>query len=81
MARNGQRVMVHHYQGCTQCNRYRMRQLCQEVPVRSRQQRAWRPRAISEGARHTVVPFDELTFSAGAAIACGSGTASARCAA
>ena len=31
MARNGQRVMVHHYQGCTQCNHCRSgwQQLCQ----------------------------------------------------
>jgi D-arabinose 1-dehydrogenase-like Zn-dependent alcohol dehydrogenase len=31
MARIGQRVMVHHYQGCTQCNHCRSgwQQLCQ----------------------------------------------------
>ena len=36
MARIGQRVMVHHYQGCTQCNHCRSgwQQLCQEVPVK-----------------------------------------------
>src|SRR6201999_995525 len=59
-ARIGERVMVHHYQGCTQCNHCRSgwQQLCQEVPA------------------NTLVPLpDELTFSAGAAIACGSGTA------
>ena len=35
-ARVGQRVMVHHYQGCTQCNHCRSgwQQLCQEVPVK-----------------------------------------------
>ena len=35
-AQVGQRVMVHHYQGCTQCNHCRSgwQQLCQEVPVK-----------------------------------------------
>ena len=35
-AQMGQRVMVHHYQGCTQCNHCRSgwQQLCQEVPVK-----------------------------------------------
>ena len=35
-ARVGERVMVHHYQGCTQCNHCRSgwQQLCQEVPVK-----------------------------------------------
>ena len=35
-ARVGERVMVHHYQGCTQCGHCRSgwQQLCQEVPVK-----------------------------------------------
>src|SRR5919112_143598 len=35
-ARIGQRVMCHHYQGCTQCSHCRSgwQQLCQEVPVK-----------------------------------------------
>ena len=35
-ARIGQRVMVHHYQGCTQCEHCRSgwQQLCQQVPVK-----------------------------------------------
>ena len=35
-AKVGARVMVHHYQGCTQCNHCRSgwQQLCQEVPVK-----------------------------------------------
>ena len=34
--RSATRVMVHHYQGCTQCNHCRSgwQQLCQEVPVK-----------------------------------------------
>ncbi|HTB39011.1 MAG TPA: alcohol dehydrogenase catalytic domain-containing protein, partial [Reyranella sp.] len=35
-ARVGDRMMVHHYQGCTQCSHCRSgwQQLCQEVPVK-----------------------------------------------
>src|SRR5258708_16143151 len=37
MARIGHRVMVHHYQGCTQCNHCRSGwpQLCPELPVKA----------------------------------------------
>ena len=74
-----QRVMVHHYQGCTQCNHCRSgwQQLCQEVPVK-----VYGSNAHGGHARYlkvpanTLVPLpDELSFSAGAAISCGSGTA------
>ena len=78
-ARIGQRVMVHHYQGCTQCAHCRSgwQQLCQEVPVK-----VYGNNAHGGHARYLLVPantlvplVDELTFTAGAAISCGSGTA------
>ena len=79
MARVGQRVMVHHYKGCTVCDHCRSgwSQLCQEEPVAGlRQQRAWRACALSEGAGlHAGAAADELSFSTGAAISCGTGTA------
>ncbi len=75
----GQRVMVHHYQGCTQCNHCRSgwQQLCQEVPVK-----VYGANAHGGHARYlkvpanTMVPLpDELSFPSGAAISCGTGTA------
>ena len=78
-ARVGQRVMVHHYQGCTQCDHCRSgwQQLCQQVPVK-----VYGSNSHGGHAKYLLVPAntlvplpDELTFSAGAAISCGSGTA------
>jgi 2-desacetyl-2-hydroxyethyl bacteriochlorophyllide A dehydrogenase len=78
-AKVGQRVMVHHYTGCTQCGHCRAgwQQLCQEVPVK-----VYGNNAHGGHAKYMKVPADtlvtlpdELSFSAGAAIACGSGTA------
>lgn len=75
----GQRVMVHHYQGCTQCGHCRSgwQQLCQEVPVT-----VYGSNAHGGHAKYLAVPAntmvtlpDELSFAAGAAISCGSGTA------
>src|SRR3979490_732616 len=78
-ARVGQRVMVHHYQGCTQCSHCRSgwQQLCQEVPVKVYGNNAHGGHAqYLKVPANTLVPLpDELSFSAGAAIACGSGTA------
>src|SRR6201994_1297083 len=78
-ARVGQRVMVHHYQGCTQCNHCRSgwQQLCQEVPVKVYGNNAHGGHAnyLKVPANTLVALPDELSFSAGAAIACGSGTA------
>jgi D-arabinose 1-dehydrogenase-like Zn-dependent alcohol dehydrogenase len=78
-ARIGARVMVHHYQGCTQCNHCRSgwQQLCQEVPVKVYGNNAHGGHAqYLKVPANTLVPLpDELSFSAGAAIACGSGTA------
>ena len=78
-ARVGERVMVHHYQGCTQCNHCRSgwQQLCQEVPVKVYGSNSHGGHAkYLKVPANTLVPLaDELTFSAGAAISCGSGTA------
>src|SRR6202795_3163646 len=78
-AQIGQRVMVHHYQGCTQCNHCRSgwQQLCQEVPVKVYGNNAHGGHAqyLQVPANTLVALPDELSFSAGAAIACGSGTA------
>ncbi|SAL06854.1 zinc-containing alcohol dehydrogenase superfamily protein [Caballeronia calidae] len=80
-ARIGQRVMVHHYSGCNCCDQCRTGwpQICEEMrPF---------PRMFGSNAHgshaeymkvpsHTVIPLpDELSFEAGAAISCGSGTA------
>jgi threonine dehydrogenase-like Zn-dependent dehydrogenase len=78
-ARIGARVMVHHYQGCTQCNQCRSgwQQLCQEVPVKvyGSNSHGGHARYLKVPA-NTLVPLpQELSFSAGAAISCGSGTA------
>jgi threonine dehydrogenase-like Zn-dependent dehydrogenase len=78
-ARVGQRVMVHHYQGCTQCNHCRSgwQQLCQEVPVKvyGANSHGGHAKYLKVPA-NTLVPLaDELSFRAGAAISCGSGTA------
>ncbi len=79
MARVGQRVMVHHYKGCTVCEHCRSgwSQLCQEEPVL-----VYGNNAHGGHARYlkvpafTLVPLqDELSFTAGAAISCGTGTA------
>src|SRR2546423_7899349 len=79
MARVGQRVMVHHYKGCTVCEHCRSgwSQLCQEEPVL-----VYGNNAHGGHARYlkvpalTVVPLDdEPSFTAGAAISCGTRTA------
>src|SRR6478752_6608006 len=79
MARIGQRVMVHHYQGCTQCLHCRSgwQQLCQEVPVKVYGSNSHGGHAkYLKVPANTLVPLaDELSFTAGAAISCGSGTA------
>jgi threonine dehydrogenase-like Zn-dependent dehydrogenase len=75
----GARVMVHHYQGCTQCSHCRSgwQQLCQEVPVKVYGNNAHGGHAAYlKVPANTLVPLPEaLSFSAGAAISCGSGTA------
>jgi threonine dehydrogenase-like Zn-dependent dehydrogenase len=78
-AQVGQRVMVHHYQGCTQCGHCKSgwQQLCQDVPVKvyGSNSHGGHAKYLCVPA-NTMVPLpDELSFAAGAAIACGSGTA------
>ena len=78
-AKVGQRMMVHHYQGCTQCSHCRSgwQQLCQEVPVKVYGNNAHGGHAkYLKVPANTMVPLHEgLSFTAGAAISCGSGTA------
>ena len=78
-AKIGDRMMCHHYQGCTQCSHCRSgwQQLCQEVPVKVYGSNAHGGHAkYLRVPANTMVPLhEELSFSAGAAIACGSGTA------
>ncbi|MBK1658451.1 zinc-dependent alcohol dehydrogenase family protein [Paracraurococcus ruber] len=78
-AKVGQRVMVHHYQGCTTCGHCRTgwQQLCQRVPVKVYGNNSHGGHApyLCVPA-NTLVPLHEgLSFQAGAAIACGTGTA------
>jgi len=79
LARVGQRVMIHHYQGCNCCGHCRSgwTQLCQEVPIKVYGNNAHGGHAeFLKVPANTVLPLDEaLSFTAGAAIACGTGTA------
>src|SRR5438067_10074978 len=78
-AQIGQRVMVHHYKGCTVCNQCRSgwSQLCQEQPVLVYGNNAHGGHAkYLKVPAFTLVPLpDELSFVTGAAISCGTGTA------
>ena len=78
-AKIGDRMMCHHYQGCTQCGHCRSgwQQLCQEVPVKvyGSNSHGGHARYLQVPANTMVPLHEELSFSAGAAIACGSGTA------
>lgn len=79
LASVGDRVMVHHYQGCTQCNHCHAgwQQLCQEVPVKVYGGNANGGHApfVKVPANTIVKLHDDLSFEAGAAISCGTGTA------
>ena len=79
LAQVGQRVMIHHYQGCNACNHCRSgwTQLCQEVPVTVYGNNAHGGHAqYLKVPANTVLPLDgALSFAAGAAISCGTGTA------
>jgi threonine dehydrogenase-like Zn-dependent dehydrogenase len=78
-AKIGQRVMIHHYKGCTVCGHCRSgwAQLCQEVPVTVYGNNGHGGHAAyMKAPAFTVVPLpDELSFTTGAAISCGTGTA------
>src|SRR6185437_7803915 len=79
LAQVGQRVMVHHYKGCTVCGHCRSgwAQLCQEVPVTVYGNNGHGGHAAyMKVPAFTVVPLpDSLSFTTGAAISCGTGTA------
>ena len=79
VAKIGARVMVHHYHGCTACEQCRTgwSQLCTEQQIE-----LYGGTAHGAHAEYMKVPADtlvplhpSLSFSAGAAIACGTGTA------
>jgi threonine dehydrogenase-like Zn-dependent dehydrogenase len=78
-ARVGERVMVHHYKGCTTCAHCRSgwSQLCQEVPVTvyGNNDHGGHARYLKVPA-FTLVPLPEaMSFEVGAAVSCGTGTA------
>ena len=78
-AKIGQRAMVHHYIGCTTCGHCRTgwAQLCQDTPVKVYGNNSHGGHAkYMKVPASTLVPLpEELTFEAGAAISCGTGTA------
>ena len=78
-AKIGDRVMVHHYDGCGNCRHCKSgwSQLCDEgrITYGSGQGHGAHARYMCV-ASHTLVPLqDDLTFTTGAAISCGTGTA------
>ncbi len=79
VARVGDRVMVHHYHGCTTCEHCRSgwAQLCTngETEIYGINRNGAHARYMLVPA-DTLVPLDgRLSFAAGAAISCGTGTA------
>lgn len=78
-SRSGTRVMVHHYWGCTTCNQCRTGwpQLCTEVTADVYGSNAHGCHAdyMKVPAGTLVTLHDSLSFAAGAAISCGTGTA------
>ncbi|RUW78900.1 MULTISPECIES: zinc-binding dehydrogenase [unclassified Mesorhizobium] len=75
----GDRVMVHHYHGCTVCRHCRTGwpQLCEPITRTTYSANAHGAHApYMKVSADTLVPLhDSLSFEAGAAIACGTGTA------
>jgi threonine dehydrogenase-like Zn-dependent dehydrogenase len=78
-ARIGDRVMVHHYDGCGSCRHCKSgwSQLCDEGPTVYGSGHGHGAHApFMCVASHTLVPLlDDLSFMTGAAISCGTGTA------
>jgi D-arabinose 1-dehydrogenase-like Zn-dependent alcohol dehydrogenase len=80
-ARVGERVMVHHCQGCTTCDHCRSgwQQLCQiakpMVRVYGNNDDGGHAPYLKVPANTLVTLPPELSFAAGAAISCGTGTA------
>lgn len=77
-ARIGSRVMVHHYDGCGVCRHCRSgwTQICDEgsISFGSGKGNGGHARYMKVPA-HTLLPLlDDLTFTTGAAISCGTGT-------
>jgi len=79
IAKVGRRVMVHHYSGCGACADCNTgwRQMCSEVPMKLYGGTAHGAHAeYMKVAADTLLSLDErLSFQAGAAISCGTGTA------
>ncbi len=77
--RVGDRVMVHHYDGCGKCRHCieGWSQLCDQDPeVYGSGEGHGGHAPYMRAATHTLVPLpDDLTFMTGAAISCGTGTA------
>lgn len=77
-ARVGDRVMVHHYDGCRTCSECRSgwTQLCQHERIAFGGNGHGGHAEFMKVPAHTLIKLpDELSFKAGAAVACGSGTA------
>ncbi|MFM0394918.1 zinc-dependent alcohol dehydrogenase family protein [Paraburkholderia phytofirmans] len=79
LVKTGSRVMVHHYAGCTTCEHCRTgwTQLCRSDAMRLFGGNAHGAHAgYLKVPAYTLVPLDDsLSFAAGAAISCGTGTA------
>ncbi len=79
MAREGARMMIHHYHGCTICNECRTGwpQMCTGGVMHLYGRNAHGSHApFMKVPADTLIPLDErLSFAAGAAIGCGTGTA------
>jgi threonine dehydrogenase-like Zn-dependent dehydrogenase len=77
-ARVGQRVMNHHYQGCGVCKHCRSgwTQMCLQGSIVYGATGHGGHAHYMKAPAYTVIPLpDELSFEAGAAISCGTGTA------
>lgn len=78
-ARIGMRVMIHHYEGCTVCRDCRSgwTQMCSSGAMKLHGRDAHGAFApFMKVPAYTLLPLDDrLSFSAGAAIGCGTGTA------
>jgi threonine dehydrogenase-like Zn-dependent dehydrogenase len=79
MAHEGMRVMVHHYHGCTMCSDCRTGwpQMCTNGTMHLYGRNAHGSHApFMKVPADTLIPLDDrLSFEAGAAIGCGTGTA------
>jgi len=79
LARQGMRVMIHHYAGCTVCDDCRSgwTQMCSSGSMQLYGRDAHGSHApFMKVPAYTLIPLDErLSFAAGAAIGCGTGTA------